>query len=275
MKLLGVIFSLLILFSVVTAAKVDTLQIYSTKMDTALGAIVIVPDDISGGGALRFPTVYLLHGWSGNFTNWFTKTDLKTYADAYNFIIVCPEGGYAGWYLDSPINPKSQFESYIIQDVVPYIDSHYPTLKDYRRRAICGLSMGGHGALFLFIRHPDVFGVAGSMSGVLELDQSTARYSIAKLLGEYTQFADRWQDYSVLSLLSQIQTKNHALLIDCGVEDRFIVSNRKAHQYLLTQQIPHTYIERPGGHTWAYWTSALPYHLLFFQQYFNRTPIDW
>ena len=251
-------------------ARQDTLYIRSTKMDTVLGTIVVVPQSATTYPSRKFPVVYLLHGWSGNFTNWPTKADLGRYADQFEFILVCPEGGYAGWYMDSPMNPKLQYESFIIDNVVPYIDRHYPTRSDRNHRAVCGLSMGGHGALYLFIRHPGVFGAAGSMSGVLELDQSTARYSIAQILGDYQRFSQRWREHSVLYQLSRLPQTNSAVLIDCGVDDRFITSNRKVHQKLLEMKYPHTYIERPGGHTWDYWIHALPYHLLFFQQYFER-----
>ncbi len=252
----------------VFGARVDTLQIYSAAMDTSLGTIVVVPEAALSEDQ-RFPAVYLLHGWSGNYTNWPSKVDLSTYADQFGFIIVCPEGGYAGWYMDSPITPKLRYESFIVTDVVSYIDRHYPTIQDRHYRAICGLSMGGHGALYLLITHPNVFGAAGSMSGVLELDQSTARYSIAKILGDYQHFPDRWKSHSVLYLVQRLPQSDTAILIDCGVDDRFIASNRKVHQRLLHMGYPHTYIERPGGHTWEYWIHALPYHFLFFQQYFQ------
>jgi enterochelin esterase-like enzyme len=55
------------------------------------------------------------------------------------------------------INSKSD----ITQELLPYIDSHYPVIQHKDARAITGLSMGGHGALYLAIKHLDQFGVAG------------------------------------------------------------------------------------------------------------------
>ncbi len=264
-SLLFLLFGYLLVFS----ANVDTLYIHSTRMDTTLGTIVVVPSSPPNGSPQGFPVVYLLHGWSGNFTNWPSKVDLRDLADRFAMILVCPEGGYAGWYLDSPIESHSQFESFIIHDVVPLVDQRYPTLAIQQFRAVTGLSMGGHGALYLFIRHPEIFGAAGSMSGVLELDQSTARYSIARLLGDYAKYPERWRAHSVIYLLDRLKGDHRPILIDCGVADRFIQINRRVHQKLLKMEYPHTYIERPGGHTWTYWTQALPYHLLFFKQFFE------
>lgn len=263
--LLGLLF-----ISSLYPATQDTVWIYSAKMDTTLPAIVIVPESASHWKDQRFPAVYLLHGWSGNYTNWPSKVDLMAYAEQFHLVIVCPEGGYAGWYLNSPVDPRSQFDTFISQDVVRYVDTHYPVIPQFKGRAICGLSMGGHGALYLLIRHPHVFIAASSMSGVLRLGASTVRSSIAHLLGTYEEHKERWHQYSVINLLNRLQNYHRFLLIDCGVADPFIAVNREAHQQLLLMNYPHTYIERPGGHTWDYWKRFLPYHLLFFQQIFKQ-----
>jgi enterochelin esterase-like enzyme len=53
------------------------------------------------------------------------------------------------------------------------------------------------------------------------------------------------------------------------VDDPFIKPNRRLHQELLQQKIPHDYIERDGGHNWKYWNNSIAYQLLFFHQYFS------
>jgi S-formylglutathione hydrolase FrmB len=58
-----------------------------------------------------------------------------------------------------------------------------------------------------------------------------------------------------------------SLIIDCGVDDFLIETNRQMHQLLLENGTSHEYIERPGAHTWTYLTEALPVHLLFFDKY--------
>jgi S-formylglutathione hydrolase FrmB len=55
---------------------------------------------------------------------------------------------YAGWYFDSPANKDFMYETYICKELVGYVDSHYATIATRKGRAITGLSMGGHGALF-------------------------------------------------------------------------------------------------------------------------------
>jgi S-formylglutathione hydrolase FrmB len=79
--------------------------------------------------------------------------ELKTYADEYKVLIVCPDGGNSSWYFDSPVDSTMKYETYIGKEVPDYIDAHYKTIKNRTARAITGLSMGGHGALFIAFRH--------------------------------------------------------------------------------------------------------------------------
>lgn len=150
----------------VRAAKVDTVEVHSRKMGRAVRTIVISPEKTEGKGAA---VVYLLHGYGGNETTWpGLKPELKDYADRENLIFVCPNGENS-WYWDSPLNEDSQFETFVSRELVSYVDGHYRTLPSREKRAITGLSMGGHGALWLAIRHQDVFGAAGSTSGGLDI----------------------------------------------------------------------------------------------------------
>src|SRR5678815_745252 len=99
--------------------------------------------------------------------------DRHTLADQYNIIIVTPEGGRTSYYFDSSLDKESQFETFISKEVVEKIDSTYRTVKDRNGRIIAGLSMGGHGAMFIAARHPDLYCAAGSMSGVMNINTAT------------------------------------------------------------------------------------------------------
>ncbi len=260
---------LLLFLTQVWGGHLDVVQVESKAMGRPMSAILVTPEDYDQGQT-PYPVVYLLHGYSGDYRNWSEKADLPAASDRYGIIIVCPEGGYNSWYLDSPIDPTSQYESWIVSDLVVWVDTYYRTMDTRKFRAITGLSMGGHGALYLAIRHPDVFGAAGSMSGGVDLRYSTKRWEIADKLGSFEDYPERWETHSVVGMVDQIQTDSIALFIDCGVDDFFIGVNRTLHNLLLDREIPHEYIERPGGHSWGYWTHALDYHLLFFRQVFDR-----
>lgn len=260
------VIGLLLIAAGLSAGQLDTVTIYSPKMQKAAKAVVVLPDDYSRSGA-RYPVFYLLHGWSGSYRDWPTKTDLKPLADRYHLIIVCPDGGFAGWYVDSPIRKDSQYETYIAREVVDYIDKNYRTCADSLGRFLCGLSMGGHGAFTLLAKYPERFAGAGCMSGAMNMTGGTRRANLEDVLGDYESNQERWIQNSAVHLASRLVGRNKAILIDCGVEDFLYPTNVELHQKLLQLKIPHDYIERPGAHRWSYWVNALEYHLLFYTKF--------
>jgi S-formylglutathione hydrolase FrmB len=142
-------------------------------------------------------------------------------------------------------------------------------IKDRKARAITGLSMGGHGGLFIGFRHADFFGACGSMSGALAIEYITRGYHVERRLGDTTN-KQRYQEYSIMKQMEQYPKDSLAIIIDCGTEDFVIRMSRVAHQKMLDLKIPHDYIERPGRHDWKYWATAVQYQLLFFRNYFNN-----
>ena len=271
-----VLFFLQCLFS--QAATVDSIDVPSAAMKKTYKAAVVLPATYAKSKA-AFPVLYLLHGGGGHFRDWLTSTPdkmlVKNLADQYNLIIVMPEGETFSWYLNSPLNKESQFETYITEEVISKIDGTYRTVKANKGRVITGLSMGGHGALYLSARHPDLFCAAGSMSGALDMNwtnwkippqfASNIKQGFQKLVGDTTN-VELYASYSVVNMADKMRANNLKLIIDCGVDDFLIEPNRELHRRLVYNQTPHEYIERPGGHTWDYWQNALPYHIMFFHQ---------
>ncbi len=252
----------------IQAAKVDSIFIFSHSMQKNIRCVVVKPSSYKKNKE-RFPVVYLLHGYAGDFSNWIKKVpEIKNYADEYNILIVCPDGDNASWYFDSPVNPKMKYETYISSEVPHYIDSVYRTIADRNHRAITGLSMGGHGALFIAWRHSKTFAASGSMSGGVDLSESKNKFEITKVLGDTSHYTNNWKNYSMINVVENKLSDSLAIIIDDGVNDIFIEGNRRLHQKLLSLKIPHEYIERPGKHGWDYWRYAVNFQLLFFKKFF-------
>lgn len=283
-----VVTSCLSLFvSMASAARIDSLDITSAAMHKTYKAAVVIPAGYDKSKS-TYPVLYLLHGGFGHYRDWIDKTPdkklLSRLADQNDMIIVLPEGEVFSYYIDSPFDKGSQFESYIVKDVITRIDNSYRTNRSNKARAISGLSMGGYGALYLSARHPDIFGAAGSMSGALNPDMVTwklppdmsagIRKAFAAIMGpiESTDYSV----YSVINMADTIRKNGTALIFDCGVDDFLIEPNRELHRRLLFNQTPHDYSERPGGHTWEYWQNSLPHHILFFSDVFrlNKTNVQ-
>jgi len=258
------LFFIVFLLTGLLQAKTDTLLIESKALKKINPAVVVIPD--LPAPATGFALTFILHGYSGSAFDWPGNTNLQNLADRFAMILVCPDGGYDSWYLDSPMISDSQYETHIIRELYQEISQRYPVQKNRESHFITGLSMGGHGALFLAVRHPEIFGTAASMSGGVDLTYSKKSWEIAQKIGSFDEYPQNWEKYSVTNMTEEFQAARLSVLIDCGTEDFFLEINRKLHEKLLNAGIPHFYIEAPGGHTWQYWVRALPLHLQFFQQ---------
>jgi S-formylglutathione hydrolase FrmB len=195
---------------------------------------------------------------------WSNHVDLKQKATQYGMIIVCPDG-QDSWYFDSPIDPKMQFETYVSKELIEYMDIHYRTIAKADKRAITGMSMGGHGALWLAWRHPDVFKHCGSMSGGVDITKFPDSWNIDKRLGKYASSRGVWATHSVASLVPMLKAGQN-IIIDCGDRDFFFEVNMALHQALEAKGIAHDFTIRAGQHSWQYWVESLDKHLKFFDQ---------
>ena len=166
-RILSLAAGLLIFCTTSHAFRQEAVNVRSEKMDKDVPVTVITPDGY--GEKEAYPVIYLLHGYSDNYTSWSKNGVVGGLSDQYGIIFVMPDGGYDSWYFDSVITPEYQYETFVSSELVSYVDSHYKTIADRKGRAIAGLSMGGHGALYLGIRHQDVYGSMGALSGGVDI----------------------------------------------------------------------------------------------------------
>lgn len=269
------LFTLLVFFSVFAlqsafAQKVDTIEVYSTKMDKKIKNVVILPEGYDKENT-QYPVLYLLHGHGGCYDSWirWIKKSLPQEASKWQMIVVCPDGQNS-WYWDSPIDPKVQFDTYVSQELVNYIDGNYKTIASPKGRAITGLSMGGHGGLWLGINHPDIFGACGSMSGGVDIRPFPNNWHMKDRLGTYKDNTEVWNQYTVIAQLDKIEPNTLAIIVDCGTDDFFYQVNEELHKEMLYRNISHDYITRPGGHTNEYWNNAIDFQMMFFSKFFSR-----
>lgn len=261
-------------------AKVDTIEVFSAAMNKTLKAAVTKPAGYETSSE-KYPVLYLLHGGSGAFDDWHKKVTepglVNRMAEEYNLIIVTPGVGPSSYYYDSPLMDSVQYETYIIKELIPEIDKNYKTLAKRESRAISGLSMGGHGAMMLSAKHPELFIAAGSMSGVMNIDtrlwnvpdgfKETRTSQQKAMLGDDLVYDEPFSTFTAVGLVDKMKTNGIALTFDVGVDDFLIATNRQIHELLLKNETDHEYTERPGAHSWPYWTNSLPYHLLFFSKH--------
>ena len=187
-------------------------------------SIPLLIKDSMKSGEERFPVIYLLHGAydSGDAWNKAMGKELQKIADEKRVIIVAPSSEPFGWYVNSPFIVQNQIESFLVKELVPHIDSLYPTTK---KRALAGLSMGGHGAMLLGFKHPKTFPSVASISGVLDIRLHAKQWKIKNLLGDFSQNQDLWKKNSVLALIGKKWQKYapQQILIVTGTEDKLVL----------------------------------------------------
>ncbi len=244
------------------------IAVRSNSMNKDVLVTVITPDGYSTEQS--YPTIYLLHGYGGNHTVWAQDGVVGRLADQYNVLVVMPDGARNSWYFDSLVSPDYYYETFVAKELVAHIDTVYSTIQDRSARAITGLSMGGHGAFYLAMRHQDTFGNMGSMSGGLDFRPFTKNWNIAGRLGTYEENPKLWDENTVINLTHLLKPGAMNIIFDCGTEDFFYKVNCNMHAKLLQEKIPHEFHSRPGSHDWPYWLNAVKYQFLFFADRFKR-----
>lgn len=134
-------------------------------------AFVYLPPQYDG--KKKFPVLYLQHGWGENETAWMTQGHANLIMDnliaegkCKPFIVVCTYGltnnikfGTIGQFT------AKEFETVLVDELIPYIDSHFKTINKKEGRAMAGLSMGGVETKLITLRRPEVFAYWGLLSG--------------------------------------------------------------------------------------------------------------
>jgi enterochelin esterase-like enzyme len=137
------------------------------EADSVERAVTIyLPRGYAADQARRYPVVYLLHGYGGRDDTFTAR--LATLADSENrlaaaqgfsaAIVVTPDAftlHKGSMYSNSPTT--GDWERFIADDLVAYVDGHYRTLVNRQSRGLAGHSMGGYGAIRIGMKRPDVF----------------------------------------------------------------------------------------------------------------------
>jgi putative tributyrin esterase len=244
-------------------ASVETVQFRSQLVNATLPYNVILPSDYRSSRSTRYPVLYLLHGWSGHYTDWVTRTNVADYAAQYRMIVVTPEGNDS-WYVDGGGSTTDNYETYILKELIPDVDKKYRTIQSRYGRAVAGLSMGGYGAIKYGLKFPSTFVFAASMSGAFGVTRYTQTEMggsnwepFLKTFGPVGSETRKTNDLFELALgLSPARVASLPYFyFDCGTEDaaQHVKPNRELSEIFLEKKIAHEYRELPGDHSWGYW----------------------
>jgi len=146
----------------------------SPSTGTERRAFVYTPPDYEKNRSKRYPVLYLQHGWGEDETAWSVQGHANLIMDnliaegkTKPFLIVMTYG------MTNDVKPGaglgnfdvSHFQRVLVDELVPYVDSHFRTQADQKHRAMAGLSMGGMETRWITLKKFDVFSHIGLLSG--------------------------------------------------------------------------------------------------------------
>lgn len=246
---------------------------------------VLVPSDFDASGKTRYPVLYLLHGAIDDYKSWTDKGDAEAITKDAQLIVVMPDAGqfgnYTNWFNDGAFG-SPEWETFHIGQLIPWVDSHFPTLAKRSGRAVAGLSMGGGGAMSYAARHPGLFVSASSFSGAVDTNSPTiwgvvaagglsdGAHSPTAIFGLRSTDEIRWHAHNPTDLAPNLEGLSLTLRTGNGspggpggdsgdpIEAEVHTESVNMHNRLVQLGLPHVWDDYgAGGHAWYYWQRDL------------------
>ena len=239
---------------------------------------IYLPDNPEGQ---KQKTLIWLSGLTCTEENFRVKSGVQRFASEHNMIIVSPDTSPrgddvpddpnydfaqgAGFYLDATEEPWStnyNMYSYVVDELVEIIKDHFPV--DANRLGISGHSMGGHGALTIAIKNPDIFKSVSAFSPICNPTKIPwGEKAFTRYLGKDENI---WNDYDACSLIKSRGFESD-ILIDQGEEDEFLADQLKPESFVQACEEKNVEVSlrmQPGFD-----------HSYFFIATFIQDHIDW
>lgn len=237
---------------------------FSEQLMLSCNLTVILPErplaSLQNEPDYRYPTLYLLHGLSDDHTVWHRRTAVERYADERGLAVVMP-AVHRSFYTDMAVGYK--YWSYLSQELPARAQAMFPLSRQPSQNFVAGLSMGGYGAFKWALRHPEQFAAAASFSGVMDvadmasLQEPNWQREMAAIFGDPSQLAGSENDLFALAQAAVAHGRLPKLYQWCGTDDFLYPSNVKFHNFAQSLNLPLTYHEGPGDHSWRYWDQQI------------------
>lgn len=249
-----------------------TEALYSRILKKEMKLAIYSPDSF---GNIALPVLYFLHGRTGNETL-LQRLEIDKTADILiekdeikPLIIVCPNldnsRGINSSETDQEVNGKygvvhkGRYEDYLLNEIIPFIDSKFQTIRDRSARFIGGVSSGGYAALSIGLRHPELFSRIGGHMPAIDLSFEAE---------DECYFADQtmWLKYDPVTIAEALVRNDMKVFLDDGKDDEGQFYRACAKLFLILQQkgvdVQNYLFE--GHHNKEYITSHLKTYLRFY-----------
>jgi enterochelin esterase-like enzyme len=227
----------------VPKGRLDTLRVDSAAWGKPIKVNVYLPPNFAIGR--HYPVLWLLHGGRMDADQWLKTGKVNRYMDnligrgaIHPFVIVMPSSG------DLPYTGRS--ERFITRELRTLLERTYGLKTTPAGSAVAGMSMGGFGAFYLPLRHPELYGFGFALSGYYS-DEFIAGLPRARRLPMQVRML-------------------------CGKEDDLVDTNRRLARALRERGWEYYYREDAGAHTWQYWSNRMVEMLTAVDKFFTASP---
>jgi S-formylglutathione hydrolase FrmB len=277
-------------------------RVLSPDLGRPIDIRLLLPVDYASHPNTRYPVLYLFHGTSGVASDWVKAGDAAKSTAPYPLITVMPEVGFDGdggfwftnWVDRTTSHGPSQFEDYLIDSLIPWVDQNLRTIPDRRGRAVAGLSQGGYGSAEMAARHPDLFCSMATFSGAPEIERDPEVFAGAIAVIEAIEVGDdrvppfselgnpvtdniNWRGHDPATLMENLRGMSIDMWTGMGVNGPYdsgpdpagsgiealvYESTQHFYNHLVDQGIPAYYDNYTyGTHSFPYWARDLKAYL--------------
>jgi S-formylglutathione hydrolase FrmB len=278
--------------------RLQELTLQTPALSAPTGVRVLLPAGYDAHPHRRYPVLYLLHGAVDDYRSWTDKGDAEAITAGSDLIVVMPDSGptlgYVDWFNGGAFGAPA-WETYHVDELIPWIDRRYRTIPTRDGRAIAGLSMGGGGAMHDAADHPDTFVYAAGYSPAVNL-RDPALIALNQLgvgsdgqpspaYGPYATEEVRWHGENPLDLAANLRGMRLALRTGNGmpggefggtgdpIEESVHRMAVAMHARLTKLGIDHVFEDYGNGsHSWPYWQKDLRTELPLLMRTFADPP---
>ena len=224
-----------------------------------------------------FPTLYLLHGWGGNYSDWVCNSRIAVWAQRRGIAVVMPSGDNS-YYLNYP-EREEYYEKFIGEELIALTRGAFPLSTKREDTWIAGLSMGGYGAFYLALSRPDLYSAAASFSGAvdiafnatpMQMPQSSPHqvsatgelpFFVENCFGDITKM--RGSNRDVIALYEMSEKENLPRLYQsCGTKDYLFGMNKLFYAKMTQLGAKIQWSETEGlAHEWDFWDQEVRFLL--------------
>lgn len=189
----------------------------------------------------KYPVLYLLHGRGNNDCTWFDYAQATLFAEENNIAVV----SFAGENKFFADCADEKWQQFITVELQEFICGNFPVSERKEDTFICGLSMGGYGAMLNYLKAPERYGAVGCFSGAFD------KYALA-------QEKDEFNVHKLIEKQKKAGVSFAPIYLACGEND-FILDNSKHLKRTLEQNgVDFCWVLEKGfGHEWRFWNAQL------------------